>query len=157
MKYLIFILIPLLSLLVGCQTTNTSHALTPLEIQELQSRSFEAPKEVVFRSAVSVFQDLGYTIQNADLNTGMISAEGRTEQTSGFFDAMAGQTRMGQTRATAFVEQIGDRAAVRLNFVEINETSSAYGQRTRSDTAILSSEVYQNAFERIENAIFVRM
>ncbi|MEX2381588.1 MAG: hypothetical protein WD490_04335, partial [Opitutales bacterium] len=56
------------SLLAGCATTQPT-SLTPLEIQERQTRTYEAGKEVVFPSAVSVFQDLGYSIQTADIQS----------------------------------------------------------------------------------------
>jgi hypothetical protein len=36
------------------------------------------------------------------------------------------------------------------------ETSSGYGRSNRNDKPILDAAVYQNAFERLENAIFVR-
>ena len=61
-----------------------------------------------------------------------------------------------QTKATAFVEQIGSKTRARLNFVEVNQTSSEYGQTSRHDTPILDAKLYQNAFEKIENAIFIR-
>jgi len=129
--------------------------MTPLEIQSLQSRDYEASKEIVFPSIVSVFQDLGYTITNADFETGLISAE----SSAGSDVASAillGFTQVTQTKATAFVEVIGGRTKARLNFVEVNSTSSSYGQTNRNDTPLLDAKIYQNAFEQIESAIFIR-
>ena len=71
--YLIFPLIFLF--LVGCETTKPTVNLTPLEIQSMQSRSYDHPKDVVFPSVMSVFQDLGYSINSADMATGLITAE----------------------------------------------------------------------------------
>ena len=65
-------------------------------------------------------------------------------------------TSMVQTKATAFVEQVGSRSRVRLNFVIARQASSVHGQTSRQDTPILDATVSQNAFERIENAIFAR-
>lgn len=128
---------------------------TPMEIQSMQTRTFDTPKEVAFPSVVSVFQDLGYSIQTADIASGLISADSASEN-SPWLTAFTGQSQVRQTRATAFVEEIRDDTSVRLNFVESQETSSAYGRSDRNDTPIHDAELYQNAFERIENAIFVR-
>lgn len=144
----------LLALLAAC--ASTPHELTPLEIQSMQTRAFEQPKEIVFASVVSVFQDLGYQIQSADLGSGLITSESPADSTGGWYQAFTGNTRVTQTRATAFVEQIGGESQARLNFLIVNEISSGWGQRDRQDLPILDADIYQNAFERIENAIFVR-
>jgi hypothetical protein len=128
--------------------------MTPLEIQALQTRDYSSPKGIVFPSVISVFQDLGYTIKNADKDTGIIMAESaaQSDGTARFF----GVTSVTQTAATAFVEEIGKITKVRLNFVTVNNKSFGYGQTDRQDTPILDAMTYTNAFEKIENAIFVR-
>ena len=140
--------------LSGCMTT-PKPTMTPLEIQSLQSREYETTKEIVFPSVISVFQDIGYTISNADIQTGLISAESASDSdfASKFW---LGVTKVSQTKATAFVEQIGDKTKARLNFVEIKKTSSGWGQSDQQDTPLLDAQLYQNAFEKIENAIFIR-
>ena len=67
-----------------------------------------------------------------------------------------GISNVSQTSATAFVEEIGKITKVRLNFVTSNKKSYGYGQSDRQDTPILNADVYKNAFERVESAIFVR-
>ncbi len=147
-----------LVLLLGACGGGGKPAMTPLEIQAMQTHDFEAPKDVVFASVVSVFQDLGYTIQDADKDTGLITAESPVKDTTGFLGALTGDNQMSMTRATAFVETIGNgRTRVRLNFVVKNRESSWYGQDRQNDQPILDPKVYQNAFERIDEAIFVRM
>jgi len=140
--------------LSGCMTT-PKPTMTPLEIQSLQSREYETTKEIVFPSVISVFQDIGYTISNADIQTGLISAESASDSdfASKFW---LGVTKVSQTKATAFVEQIGDKTKARLNFVEIKKSSSGWGQSDQQDTPLLDAQLYQNAFEKIENAIFIR-
>lgn len=147
---------------------------TPLEIQSIQTREYEAPKKTVFASVVSVFQDLGYTIKNADLNTGFINAESATQNASldsigpeaeifiGVLGVLGGQPAqttqsVEQTIATAFIEEIKERSRVRLNFVTTRQSSSSQGQNSRRDTPILDVRIYTNAFERIENAVFIRL
>lgn len=140
--------------------------LTPLEIQSLQTREFEHDKAIAFASAMSVFQDLGYMVNSADLDTGLITTESPATSARATFPARltilpelmvwSDVTSVVQTRATAFIEQIGNRSRVRLNFVITRQHSSAHGQISRQDTPVLDAAVYQDAFERIENAIIVR-
>lgn len=140
--------------LSGCVTTPQS-MLTPLEIQALQTRTYEYNKDIAFPSVMSVFQDLGYTVNSADKDTGLITAESATtsDAASKFW---LGITDVSQTKATAFIEQMGSNSSVRLNFVDTSKKSTMYGRSDRQDTPILDAAVYQNAFERIENAIFMR-
>ena len=155
LKYLQSLVIVSLVLgLAACASSGPQ--MTPLEIQSMQTRSFEHPKEIVFRSVISVFQDLGYTLQDADLETGLITAESAADSKR-WFQAFTGSSKVEQTRATAFVEQIRDTSRVRLNFVEVEKTSSSWGRDDRDDTPILLAEPYQNAFERIETAVFMRI
>ena len=137
--------------------------MTPLEIQSLQTREYESPKKIVFASVMSVLQDLGYTIKGADLVTGFINAESAAQDATSGVDIFAGvlsglppTQRIEQTAATAFMEEIGDTTRVRLNFVIKRQSSGAHGQNSRRDTPIVDVRVYTNAFERIENAIFIR-
>lgn len=143
----------LIALITACASPEPVR--TPIEIQSIQTRSFEAPKDVVFPSVISVFQDLGYSIQDADFNTGLISAESAADSNT-TYRIFWGTTRISQTKATAFIEEIGGESSVRLSFIVIDEKSGFRGQRDRQDTPVLDADTYQNAFERIENAIFVR-
>jgi hypothetical protein len=61
-----------------------------------------------------------------------------------------------QTAATAFIEKLKGKTSVRLNFVQKSKTSSGWGQTNNQDIPITDVTIYQNAFERIENAIFLR-
>lgn len=137
-----------LGFIAGCATTPQ---MTPMELQELQTREFEGSKEIVFNSGVSVFQDLGYVISQADVDTGIVTAEGMTQTNIGM--AFFGVNQNEQAVVSAFLEEFGQETRVRLNFVARTRT----GLAGRDDRAVLDSEVYQNAFERIEQAIFVRL
>ncbi len=153
MYQLKYIAVSLVLLLSACVTTEAPPTLTPLQIQSLQTREYEEGKEIVFPSVLSVFQDLGYIVKTADKDTGFITAESPTD---GGYNIWIGATTATQTAATAFIEQIGEVTKVRLNIVNKRSSSSAYGQNTQSDTAILDVAIYQNAFEKIESAIFIR-
>ena len=139
----------------GCELLAPKPVLLPLEIQALQMREYEQPRDIIFNSVVSVFQDLGYIIRSADRHTGLVSAESPARNNA-FAALLAGLTSVQQTNVTAFIETVGKYTRVRLNFVNSVKTSSSYGQTDRKDTPLLDAETYRNAFERIENAIFVR-
>jgi len=138
----------------GCELLAPKPSLLPLEIQALQTREYEQPREIVFNSVVSVFQDLGYIIRSADGHTGLVTAESPAQ--SGGLVALLGITSVQPTNVTAFIETLGKYTRVRLNFVNSVRESSSYGQTDRRDTPLLDAQTYRNAFERIENAIFVR-
>ncbi len=145
----------LIFFLFSCATSPTAPALTPAEIQSIQSRQYDESKEVVFSSVVSVFQDLGYQIAAADLATGIITSQSAAANDAAyaFWTGVAKNT---QTKATAFVETIGSITSVRLNFVTSTNESFGYGQQRKSEVPVIDSQIYQNAFEKVENAIFMR-
>lgn len=130
--------------------------LTPMQLQALQSKEFEAGKETLFGAVMTVLQDLGYQVESADLQTGFINAASLTENRTNFFEALGGGRSQGQTRMTAFVQQLPNgRSRVRLNFLFSRMSSSAYGQSARNDRPVLDAAVYNNAWERIDEALFV--
>ena len=102
-----------------------------------------------------MFKDLGYTINSADVNTGLITAES-TAESNAAMKFWLGVAQVSQTKANAFIEKIGNKTSVRINFVNVVKQSSSWGQDDRKDNQILTPEQYRNAFEKIENAIFLR-
>jgi hypothetical protein len=153
MKFNKLISIVVLVFLSGCATQGPT--MTPLEIQSMQTREYEHGKNIVFPSVMSVFQDLGYTVATASKETGLITANSASNSNAAS-KFWLGVTNVSQTKATAFIEEIGAITKVRLNFVNTSKRSSAYGQSDQQDTPVLDTVAYQNAFERIENAIFIR-
>lgn len=131
-------------------------AMTPMEMQALQSREFETSKENLFGAVMSVVQDLGYQIQSADVQTGFVSAISITEQRTNFFEALGGARSTGQTKMTAFIQNLPNgMARVRLNFLFTRSTSMAYGQSMQNDKPVLDVVVYRNAWDKIDEALFV--
>ena len=152
MKRRLILLLAVIVSLVGCapmpQQTKSS-----LELQAIQSKEFETSKKVAFAAVMSVFQDLGYTVSSASLDTGFISAQSPTKQD---FQLFIGQ-RMTDVKATAFVEEISQgRTRVRLNFVTDVQTSGGYGMKGEHETPIEDPKTYQDAFAKIEHGIFIR-
>ena len=131
--------------------------LTPMQLQSIQQKEFETDKTTLFASVMSILQDLGYTIDTAEMSTGFITATSATKNKTGFWDAMGGVSGSGNTRVTAFIESMpSGRSRIRLNFVSTKTSSGWYGQSSKEDKPILDPAVYQRAFERIDEAVFVR-
>lgn len=133
----------------GCETSKPQK--TSLELQAFQKKEFKTSKPTAFASTVSVFQDLGYTIRAADVNTGFIQGQSPTKNLLLF------GSHMKNTEVTAFIEEfITNRTTVRLNFVQVKESSSGYGMKSKKDKPVLDPSVYENAFTKIQEAVFIR-
>lgn len=142
--------------LAGCATTQKADQ-TSLAIQAFQAKEFETSKAIAFGSVISVFQDLGYIVQSADKDTGFITAASPAGNKTNFFEALGGVSSSGNTKATAFIEEIRPGfTTVRLNFVDTKTSSTVYGQSNAQDKPILDPKVYESAFGRIGDAIFIR-
>jgi hypothetical protein len=148
--------IPGLALLLcaGCVSSDnyTPTNKTALELQSFQKQDFETSKKVAFAAVLSVFQDMGYILENAELDTGLITAKSPTVNSRGL-----GYSKMVDTRATAFIEELKPgTTSVRLNFVTSIEKSVGAGQKLASDRPIEDPSIYANAFAKIKEAIFIR-
>lgn len=142
----------------GCEVLNSAPEPTPLQIQSFQTKEFETTKAVALAAVINVFQDLGYIIQSADKDTGFITAISPSKSNTGLLDALSGTSTSGVTKATAFLEEIRPSfTTVRLNFVKSQRSSSEQGQYSEHDTAVLDPQTYQIAFNKIDDAIFVRV
>ncbi len=140
-------------LLSGCVHNEYKPTKTALELQAIQTKEFETVKNVGFAATLSVFQDLGYVINSANLDTGLINAK---SPTSTEMVAFYGQV-MRDIKATAFVEEITpNRTKIRLNFVKSTQSSTSYGMKGESDEPIEDGAFYQDVFAKIQQGIFIR-
>jgi len=142
--------------IVGCASAPVQEP-TSLQVQSFQTKEFEASKAIVFGAALSILQDQGYIVESADKETGFITAASPSTNKTGFWEAMGGVASHGRTKVTAFVEEIRPGfTTVRLNLVNTKQKSGAYGQSSQLDTPILDPNVYKIAFDKLEDAVFVR-
>jgi hypothetical protein len=160
MKKTIILTVVLCGLLTGC-AGNVKPQKTALELQAIQAKTFETDKKTAFNSTLSVFQDLGYIINSASLETGFITAESPNkidQSTSAIFaQALAGVKSENKAVVTASIEELNDtKSRIRLNFVNKMKLSGSYGQNSNEDTPIHDSQIYDGAFEKISEAIFIR-
>jgi hypothetical protein len=149
------------SFLVGCAPQPVKPQKTSLEIQAVQARVFDADKKVTFNAVMSILQDLGYIIGSASLDTGFITAESPNKKVESGAAMMAmlfsGIRTEGKTAVTVSIEEISPKKTrVRLNLVDRQLRSGAYGQRASDDTPIEDPKVYESAFDKIGEAIFIR-
>ena len=130
---------------------------SPSQLQALQQKQYQAEKAAVFGSVVEVLQDLGFTVDSADIQSGFVPAESATVNKTGLLDLLGSAESSGNTKATAFIEAMsGLSTRVRLNFVAIKTTSGSYGQGAREDTPIYDARLYQRMFSRIDAAVLAR-
>ncbi|MGY6636284.1 MAG: hypothetical protein ACXIUO_04035 [Erythrobacter sp.] len=130
--------------------------MTPLELQSIQSREFEAPRDTSFKAVMSVLQDLGYILQSADLPSGFISAVSPTRDRTGLLELFDGSTVSANTAVTAtFMSMPSGTTRIRLNFVERRSISGEAGQTTQRDRPVLDPDVYQNAWEKVDETLFM--
>jgi hypothetical protein len=152
MKNTLWFVLVISVIVSGCETM-PEQTKSPLELHAIQSKEFEIGKKIAFAATLSVFQDLGYIVSSANLDTGLITAKSPTKQN---FVPFVGQ-RMTDIKATAFVEEIvQNRTKVRLNYVNSSQTSSGYGMKGEREFPIETPEMYQDTFTKIQQAIFIR-
>jgi hypothetical protein len=130
--------------------------MSTLELQAIQSHDFEAHKEDVFGAVMTVLQDAGYRIQAGDIQTGLITGVGSTESKLSY-NFFWGFGKKKQTpMVSVFIEKMGVGSRVRLNFVMAKLKSNVYGAQPEDETPVTEAAVYKDAFEKIEQALFVR-
>ena len=145
---------------VGCASAPPA-AKSGIELQAYQAREFETSKRTAFSATMSVFQDLGFIIDDGDFDTGLITATGPASlDEMGMSDLLAqvfaGADTRGSThrRATAFVEKMpSGLVRIRLNFVD---NMSAFRDAVKQSRPVQDTALYQSTFELIDKAIFVR-
>ena len=151
----------LLSLLGACSSGPAKPQLTSLEIQAIQAKNFDVDKKTSFDSSLSVLQDLGYIIGSASFETGFITAQSPAKGTSGsvYFIGMLPIPVSGseqKTVVTVAVESVGPKKSrIRLNFVDKTRGGGMFGAG-ENDTPILDPVIYQNAFDKISETVFIK-
>ena len=134
--------------LAGCASFNKKPKLNALQIQAMQTRTFNVNKRVAFNAVVTVFQNLGYIVQTANYDTGFITAQS-PKNTDFFGNAYC-------TKTTAFITERSTKSTnIRVNFVDNNSHTTNKGQLITNDTPVENGQSYINAFNKIRQQIFV--
>lgn len=144
------------TMLTGCVATQPVVKKSSLEIQASQAKMFDTDKKTAFKSVLSVLQDLGYIVQAANLDTGVITAQSPIKGDNSFIALALGTRVERRTYVTASIEDFNAKQTrVRLNFVERLFVNSS-GQQMTDEKPIYEAQIYVNAFEKIGEAIFIR-
>jgi hypothetical protein len=126
------LLLPLLIIVGGCATAvpaDVTGGGTQLETRQIQTREYDTlDKQMTMRSVIATLQDLGFTIDQADLDLGTVTATRLHEYTM---------------RMTVTVLEKGDkRISVRAN--------ARIGENSVQDAA-----TYQDFFVVLDKAMFL--
>lgn len=130
--------------------------MTPLQLQQMQSRDVEASKNVAFAAVMTVLQDSGYRIGSADRETGLITGTASTNSKLTWMPFVGFGRGKKTPVVSAFIEDRGPAMTrIRLNFVMSRNSTNQFGGNS-DEEPILDAAVYQDAFEKIEQAVFIR-
>ena len=145
----------LIAILEGPAAIAKKPQLLGLELQQIQSRDYDASKNTSFAAVMTVLQDSGFRITSADKDTGLISGVGTSQRHLTWMPFVGFGSSKKNPVMTAFIEERGKGSRVRLNFVMAKVKGNAYGNWSDED-AINDPQVYKDAFEKVEKEIFIR-
>jgi hypothetical protein len=122
----------------------------------MQTQEFETSKKILFAATISVFQDTGFTIENGDLETGLITAKSPTSVAEvGYKGTGVGNSIF--ERASAFIEDTRPKyAKLRLNFIQTTKLNTSMGGGAATDTPSEDPAYYEKIFNKIREAVFLR-
>lgn len=129
---------------------------TGMALQQIQARDYEVKKDVSFPSVMTILQDSGYRISEADKDTGLITATASTKSKLTWVPFVGFGRSKKTPVVSAYIEDRGAGSRVRLSFVMAKVKSNAYGTSLSDEEPITDPTTYRDAFERIEKEIFVR-
>lgn len=144
--------------MTGCITVDSVFGqedakVSDLELQQMQTREFDATIEQAFSATISTFQNYGYLIQSADKSTGMVIAKTSSKAS---IDSFVGLVKTEYDKATAFIEQIAkDRVRIRVSIVKY-VTASKMGYNGEKEAPRTNPQVYEDMFTKIQESLFLK-
>ena len=171
---LIIFLISIVCTNISFAVDNNTQTKSSLDIQQIQTRTYSATYDQVYRSVVSVLQDNRFKITHTDKASGIVSADGTPEASENMSDAVATLGGMVIPFFNAFqkkkekkwfvscsVEKLSDKKTfVRINITAETKKSGFFIKAKDSsksdDLTTTSPEIYQALFAKIDKAIFLR-
>lgn len=165
-KHLALILaFSLLPLVGGCVGAASQPKMTQLQIREMQTREYEAPKKVVIEASLGFLQDEGYIIKNANENLGIVHGTKEIDVESGWNKFFGGLSKgLGGDSDTAWdknsvheisvnVRNFGGKSKVRIiSQVKTYDTKGAVSKVEQ----VTDEEFYKNVFSIIDKGIFLQ-
>lgn len=138
-------------MLAGCQTTQSTHSgftssKSVAQQRALDSRLFETDDEAtVLNAAVGLLQDLGYKLEETDLNSGLVTGskgQGQSQWSSTY-----------DIRITITTTPINTGGVVvRATFQEIRRGASV---RYSSGNVVSDPVIYRDFFDKLSQSLFL--
>ena len=155
----------LLVLLLACGACSMTAPPVPrssLELRAIQTREFDEPNsQQVMKAVLDSLQDEGFTVSNAVVELGLISATKDSDlgsESSDFWkNVLLGPegvwNKRAQIEATANVSEFGRGVRVRITFQR--KIFDNHGN-VRSITPIDDGQRYQDFFAKVDHSIFIQ-
>ncbi len=153
-----------ITLISGCVGAGSPPKMTQLQIRQMQTREYEAPKEVVIEASLGFLQDEGYIIKNANEKLGIVYGTKEVDVESGwnkFFGGLSkgldGDNDVAWDKNSVHeisvnVRGFGKKSKVRvISQVKIYDTRGAVSKVAQ----ITDEEFYKNIFYIIDKGVFL--
>ena len=168
-KYFSFfgIIFLLTIILTSCATTPKTPPKTQLQIREFQTKTFEISDSLtVMKAMINVLQDEGFTVENANVELGLITASKETDIESGWdrffaelgdaldeggYDARWSKSMLVETSAN--VTGFGESTKVRANFRAKHFDNRGGILKVYQ---IEDEQFYRDFFAKVDKAIFLQ-
>lgn len=135
--------------------------MTQLQLRQMQTREYDASRQVVMEAAVAVLHDEGYIIKNADSNLGILRGSKDVDVESGWgkffsvFDDDGSQVwdKNSVHEISVNVQQFGKVSRVRI--ISQVKTYNNRGGVSRV-YQVKSEDFYRDIFSKVDKGIFLR-
>lgn len=144
--------------LTSCATQMITKS--PQEVKMMTTKQFEANKELVFRSAISLLQSESYLIEDANENTGLIRANKRIQNKNAQMQQFLwGASKDANTSKVSFyIEEFNkDLSEVKITLYEGSESTSTsyWGSKNKNinEGMVYSADIYNQWFNNLRAEI----
>jgi len=159
MKSLYALLLISFTIFTQISCANNMVSKSPQEIIEMTNKEFSYNKELIFKSTLTMLQSEGFLVQNSDLNTGMIIAMRRIENSNAYIhQLLIGASLDAELlKVNILIDEINtEKSIVKLTIYEGIESTVDYNE-TISEKMVYENSIYNNWFTNIQNAIELRL
>jgi len=132
---------------------STAPTMSPTDVKLMTSKQYDAPYEMVYKSAMSLFQSESFVIEQTDMTSGLIVAYKRMENKNADLNRLLwGSAKDASTaKANVIVDKVNDNVTeVKISIYEGQETSSNTGfggiNQRKKEQMVYEPEVYNKWF-----------
>jgi hypothetical protein len=154
----IFAAIIVMTSMYSCASTKPT--MSPTDVKLMTTKQYDAPYEMVFKSAMSLLQSEQFVISQTDMESGLINATKRIQNKNADLNrALWGFSKDAATaKAAIIVDKVNDELTeIKLTVYEGTESSSAGGWGTVNkdvkEQMVYSPETYNKWFTSLSAEI----